>query len=38
MLVLLLETRLKVVVSSKTTGAAVPKLCPEIVIWFGVTP
>jgi hypothetical protein len=38
MLVLLLETRLKVVVSSKTTGAEVPKLCPEIVIWFGVTP
>jgi hypothetical protein len=38
MLVLLFEIRLKVAPSSTTTGAAVPKFCPEIVIWFGVTP
>jgi hypothetical protein len=37
MLVPLLETRLKVVLSSTTTGAVVPKFCPEIVTWFGVT-
>jgi hypothetical protein len=37
MLVVLLEIRLNVMPSSTTPGAAVPKFCPVIVIWFGVT-
>jgi hypothetical protein len=41
MVVLVLEISVKVVdtpeTSSTTFGAAVPKFCPEIVIWFGVT-